>query len=319
MSSQAVFIVNDPSLVKSLYPSDNGDTLAQPQSKNIQIVSLPHPKFTIEAKYILLDGKILEIQQVSHPEPQFSPRAWFIGESVDSNGSFYMCTPIDPIFLTLPHLVKACGGIGSDSRYVDLDSCFLVNTPGSEAQKPLYDYFMAMAAPAREEMLQRVATKVETAGLTSYRICTNKLNQWLQKKVSRLAAAIANDESLVPMSLKKTDGERWTPSDFGLTSWSADATYVFSLALEMISDYLSSDVFDGVLATYTDDKGDKFGMDHLLAVSKAKGGRVTADREITNEENGKRKAADQPGGKTKSSKAQPADPKAGIFRFLVKK
>lgn len=65
-------------------------------NSSFSIITLPHPAHGGPAKYCLDDAnhKIYEI--VTFKEPY---RSWFIEDSVKSDGSLLMTTPIDPLFL----------------------------------------------------------------------------------------------------------------------------------------------------------------------------------------------------------------------------
>ena len=49
------------------------------------------------AEYLLIDG---HLQEVNWYKERY--RSWFIGDSVLEDGSMYLCTPVDPLFLALP-------------------------------------------------------------------------------------------------------------------------------------------------------------------------------------------------------------------------
>lgn len=66
------------------------------ENDNFSIITLPHPAHGEHTKYCLDDvnKKIYEI--VSFSEPY---RSWFIGDTVKSEGSTMMVTPVNPLFL----------------------------------------------------------------------------------------------------------------------------------------------------------------------------------------------------------------------------
>lgn len=66
------------------------------KNDNFSIVTLPHPGHGQPTKYCLDDLKNKIYELVTFSEPY---RSWFIGETVKSDGSLLMVTPVNPIFL----------------------------------------------------------------------------------------------------------------------------------------------------------------------------------------------------------------------------
>eukprot|EP00466_Bigelowiella_natans_P010119 jgi/Bigna1/144757/aug1.91_g19465 len=73
-----------------------------PDAKSIQPVFLRHPKYGSKVQYLRSKGVIFELQKVST-----DTGSWFIDDSVEPDGSLYVATKVDPIFLILPHLIDA--------------------------------------------------------------------------------------------------------------------------------------------------------------------------------------------------------------------
>lgn len=67
-------------------------------NNKFKIITLPHPSSGSPAKYCLDDNtnKIYEI--ITFNEPY---RSWFIEDTVKSDGSLLLATPINPVFLGL--------------------------------------------------------------------------------------------------------------------------------------------------------------------------------------------------------------------------
>jgi hypothetical protein len=53
----------------------------------------------LPAEFLLLHG---HLQEVNWYKERY--RSWFIDDSVQGDGSLYLCTPVDPLFLALPLL-----------------------------------------------------------------------------------------------------------------------------------------------------------------------------------------------------------------------
>ena len=86
-------------LIYPLY-SDNVSILNGSAS---EIVSFPHPVDGSTVQYLVLGGKLLELQ-VLCPNPRNS---WFVDNTIMKNGSLYVATRFDVLFLLLPLLEKS--------------------------------------------------------------------------------------------------------------------------------------------------------------------------------------------------------------------
>lgn len=66
------------------------------ENTNFSIITLPHPAHKKPAKFCLdeLNKKIYDV--VTFNEPY---RSWFIGETVKSDGTIQILTPVNPLFL----------------------------------------------------------------------------------------------------------------------------------------------------------------------------------------------------------------------------
>ena len=72
------------------------------------------------AEYLLIDG---HLQEVNWYKERF--RSWFVGDAVLEDGSMYLCTPVDPLFLALPLL---------DSSRMQVTLCTRATVPFSTPQ-----------------------------------------------------------------------------------------------------------------------------------------------------------------------------------------
>lgn len=66
------------------------------QNKNFSIITLPHPAYGTASKFCLDDENRNMFEVVTFGEPN---RSWFIGETVKSDGSLLILTPINPTYL----------------------------------------------------------------------------------------------------------------------------------------------------------------------------------------------------------------------------
>ncbi len=64
---------------------------------------------------MLIDG---HLQEVNWYKERY--RSWFIGDSVLEDGSIYLCTPVDPLFLALPLMESSRMQVKLSHHYLKL-------------------------------------------------------------------------------------------------------------------------------------------------------------------------------------------------------
>lgn len=84
-------------------------------SKEPCIVSLRHPRHNDGCLFLLHSHsrEVYELKKISSGEP----RCWFVETTLLQDGSMYVLTPVDPLFLVLPYIAKAT----ESGKYVPLD------------------------------------------------------------------------------------------------------------------------------------------------------------------------------------------------------
>ncbi|XP_014681644.1 PREDICTED: ribonuclease H2 subunit B-like [Priapulus caudatus] len=214
---QKVFVVNE----KAVSGKDGIEA---------RVVKLRHPKTDQGAVYLFSpDGKIVsEVLQFKEPY-----RSWFIGDSVQSDGSFSLCTPVDPIFLILPYLIKS----SQNGKFQLLDQvlmddefpqcCHLLNCSGISGLDMITD------------------TKGD-ADLKAYRFNQDKCLEFLRQKVELTAS-----------HLKKTSVNVSAGSQAAVFVKTATEGEYKKYACDLIAAYLSVE-FAKKLHSYlgTEDKTD---------------------------------------------------------------
>jgi ribonuclease H2 subunit B len=81
----------------------NANILSNNSDKFIKIVKLPHPTRVEEyVQYLISDDTLFELQVLNGNLNS----SWFIDDVIHKDGSLYVATPIDPLFLLLPLLVQ---------------------------------------------------------------------------------------------------------------------------------------------------------------------------------------------------------------------
>ncbi|RUS21437.1 ribonuclease H2, subunit B [Endogone sp. FLAS-F59071] len=141
------------------------------------LVRMPHPRTGFPARYMIQDGIIMEIQKID----PIDKRSWFIGNSVQEDGSLYFMTPIDPLFIAIPmldHVRKKTSE--SSGVFLTLDQLFdNVDNPSVARLASLQGFDASLA---------HVCDIKVTQNMRAYRLNDDKAIAWLKLKVSRLSA-----------------------------------------------------------------------------------------------------------------------------------
>lgn len=153
-SESKVFLIK-----KSLIPEDD---------KDLEILSLTHPRTGAGAKFIIYGKQVYEITSF-----QEKFRCWFMGQSAIANGNVYMTTSIDPLFLALPLLVADCSdrAVPIEQLFVDSDSL---------KNGRLLDVFEDV------EQLELVADVKRSGDITALKYNEKKTMAWLERKCQKL-------------------------------------------------------------------------------------------------------------------------------------
>lgn len=182
---------------------------------NFRIVILAHPTHGRPTKYCLDDenNKIFEI--VTFDEPH---RSWFIGNTVKSDGSIQMVTPVNPLFLVLPKLKEQC-----TSRAVPLED--LLSEKG-------YDKILDFMPS-----LDSVADLKGPPEMKAYKYNEEKAMTWLEERVRRLAKVLRQKNIHVTSGAASATFVTSNISNDGI-----DEEFYLKYACGMISEYLQDEM-----------------------------------------------------------------------------
>lgn len=179
------------------------------------IITLPHPAHGKPTKYGLDDSNKKIYEVVTFDEPH---RSWFIGESVKSDGSLQIMTPVNPIFLVLPRLKEQC-----DSRAVPLEDLL--------AEKG-FDKILSFV-----KNLDSVADLKGSADLQAYKYNEDKILEWLEDRVRRVAKALRSKNVHVTSGSVSA-----TFVTSNISKDDIDEEFYLKYAFGMISEYLQDDI-----------------------------------------------------------------------------
>uniref|UniRef100_A0A8C8DTY1 Ribonuclease H2 subunit B n=1 Tax=Oryzias sinensis TaxID=183150 RepID=A0A8C8DTY1_9TELE len=115
--------------------------------------------------------------------------SWFVGEAVQRDGRLVFVTPMDPLFLILPYLMKS----GREGKFQPVDQ--VVKDEDFPACSRLLSCLCSFLHIAEEK---------EVGGLKFHRYSQEKTMNWLKKKVERTAAALKTKNVCVGEGVKST-------------------------------------------------------------------------------------------------------------------
>ncbi|CAK0787484.1 hypothetical protein CVIRNUC_010704 [Coccomyxa viridis] len=152
-----------------------------PSNWRSQALQLTHPKTGEPAEYLLIDG---HLQEVNWYKERF--RSWFVGDAVLEDGSMYLCTPVDPLFLALPLLESSrMQAAGEQGVFCEAEQLLQREDNPSHAQLA--------------ELLQgsfSLLCDVKSAGGDEYfRLNDEKVLAWLRCKVKVLRNSLVDSSN----------------------------------------------------------------------------------------------------------------------------
>jgi len=197
--------------------------------KDCIITSLPHPKRGLNARFAINKNQVCELNRVTN-----DPSSWFINQNVERDGSIYLATPIDPIFLLIRLLEQ--------------------NRKKTEESEGYFCDISQMLTDAKQPGFFHLLPIVETIDLclicdvnkehspTLYRLNDDKVLRWLRCKVDNLIPILETNvqsnsvSSSAPTfrrsekSLKKPNSEEVLKSSLGFISEYIDSFRMDSLS-----------------------------------------------------------------------------------------
>ncbi|KAM9850687.1 ribonuclease H2 subunit B isoform 2-T2 [Aulostomus maculatus] len=154
-------------------------------------------------------------------------RSWFIGQTVQRDGRLLFVTPMDPLFLILPYLIKS----GKEGKFQPVDQV-VMDEEFPECSK-LLSCSRSLAS------LHHIAEEKEVGSLKFHRYSPEKTMDWLKKKAERTVAALKKRSISVGEGVKSTTYVR-VKSEF------QEEDYL-RYAHGLISEYISGDLSKSLL------------------------------------------------------------------------
>ncbi|KAK0138396.1 Ribonuclease H2 subunit B [Merluccius polli] len=189
-------------------------------------VKLRNPTTDAASLYLFSSGDVQLYEVKAFTEDCHS---WFIGQTVQRDGRLLYITPMDPLYLMLPYLVKAA----SEGKFQPLDQ--VVMDEEFPACSRLLNCTRSLSS------VHHIAEEKEVGSLKFHRYSQEKTMQWLSKKVDRTVTALRRTNISVGEGVKSTTYVRVkTESDAN------DEDYL-RYAHGLVSEYINEDLRKALL------------------------------------------------------------------------
>lgn len=144
--------------------------------KKPTIVKLRHPK-TDSGAYFMFTNENQDIYELVVYKEDF--RSWLIDNTVQHDGSLFITTPVDPVFMVLPYLIKA----EKSGKFMTLDQIVLDDN---------YPECNRLTSTAGLSELYQVADIRGEEDLQAYKYNKEKTLSWLKLKTEKLSEALSD-------------------------------------------------------------------------------------------------------------------------------
>lgn len=209
-----------------LFP--HGDTKIM-SVQDIVFTSLPHPKTGKPCRFAIFDGKVMEINRAYE-----EPSSWFVDDFVQQDGSLYIVTPIDPLFLLIPTLCDQRKKNEEENHkgfFCDLHT--LLMKPGYHHLQKVKPLSLSLITDVKKVMDE-----------TQYRLNDSKLIKWLQCKVDKLIERLTVSESYLSVSSAQSNSFRT------LEQKNPSKDQILQSALGFVSEYVNEEIMDQLAKSF---------------------------------------------------------------------
>ncbi|XP_043222816.1 ribonuclease H2 subunit B-like isoform X1 [Amphibalanus amphitrite] len=190
-------------------------TVTGSEDRQLDALRLRHPK-TGQAAAFLLDADSKELLEVQTFDD--SPRSWFVGSAVETDGHIHVCSPLDPLYIVLVYMQQ--------SRYAQqLDQLL------SDHQFP---DTVRLADSVGSDRLELIADRKGDSELNAYKYNEERAVAWLERRTRRLAAVL---------EAKRLHGTSGKADNFvKVREEEVDKAVYLRFAWGLTSEYLSSEL-----------------------------------------------------------------------------
>jgi len=208
---RVIFLPKDAVSKQSDIKDENKEDV---KDSKITIVKLPHPGKGNPALFLLNHQNKKMFELMSYQE---SNRCWFIGDLVVEDGSLMISTPVNPVFIILPFLIKS-------ERNVPLEDLL---------ENDEYSHLHELASVDCD--LSCVATQLGDPSLNVWKYDETKCLQWLKERVEAVKNVVME---------QKVDLTAGAASLIYQANVDATSVEYTRFALGIVCEYLSEELVD---------------------------------------------------------------------------
>ncbi|KAM9342198.1 ribonuclease H2 subunit B isoform 2-T2 [Pholidichthys leucotaenia] len=150
--------------------------------------------------------------------------SWFVGQTVQRDGRLLFITPMDPLYLILPYLIKS----GREGKFQPVDQVV------KDDEFPACSRLLSCRWPLGS--LHHIADEKEVGSSKFHRYSQEKTLNWLKKKVERTVVALKKRNISVGEGVKSTTYVRVK------SEWDNQEEDFLRYAHGLISEYISEDL-----------------------------------------------------------------------------
>ena len=204
----------------------------------LKFFQLPHPRSGDATQFAsATDGTLLEVNRLADAS---HPHSWLLAgaERVEQDGSLYVATPVDPLFVLLPRLRERGGGY-----FKALSDVFGADSPDDASGRALETHVVAL--PRLLERLRVVCDVNDKYDEPMLRLNEANLTKWLQRKARALEAHLRETKQQTE-SVAATDMSQFGDENAGAAGSSSDAgkDQFLAAAAAWVAEYLEPAMVD---------------------------------------------------------------------------
>ncbi|XP_024265789.1 ribonuclease H2 subunit B [Oncorhynchus tshawytscha] len=189
-------------------------------------IRLRNPSTDAASLYLLGSGDV-QLYEVKAFNEDF--HSWFIGQTVQRDGRLLYVTPMDPLYLLLPYLIKA----GEEGKFQPVDQVVM--------DEDFPACTRLLSCTRSQTSLHHVAEEKEVGSQTFQRYSQERTMEWLKKKAERTVKTLRKSNISVGEGVKSTTYVRVKQE-----SETQEEDYL-RYAHGLISEYISEDLSKALL------------------------------------------------------------------------